>query len=84
MRPVSLGQPPLNDKAAMDRWVLSALQEIERSSHDDIPQMFNGYIVTNYTETRTLNAASATTADIANVLCTLIADLKARGPKRAR
>ncbi|MFT3987177.1 hypothetical protein [Aestuariivirga sp.] len=84
MRPVSLGQPPLNDKAAMNRWMLAALQEIERSSHDDIPQMFSGYAVTNYTETRTLDAGSATTADIANVLCTLITDLKARGPKRTR
>jgi len=84
MRPISLGQPPVNDKAAMGQWMLGALQEIERASHDDIPQMFSSYTVTNYTATRTLDAATATTTDIANVLCTLIADLKARGPKRAR
>lgn len=38
-----------------------------------------GWTTANYTPTRTLNAGTATTADVANVLCTLIEDLKAAG-----
>ena len=38
-----------------------------------------GWLPSNYTPTRTLDASTATTADLANVLCTLLADLKAAG-----
>lgn len=38
-----------------------------------------GWLPSNYTETRTLDASTATTSDLANVLCTLLADLKQAG-----
>lgn len=37
------------------------------------------YTVTNATPTRTLNAATATTGDVANVVAALITDLKSIG-----
>ena len=37
------------------------------------------YTVTNYSESRTLNAGTATTAEVADFLCTLIQDLKSAG-----
>lgn len=38
-----------------------------------------GWLPSNYTPTRTLDASTATATDVANVLCTLLADLKAAG-----
>ena len=37
------------------------------------------YITSNSTDTRTLNVSSANLTDLANVVATLIADLKDRG-----
>jgi len=37
------------------------------------------YSVTNYVETRTLDAGAATTTDVANFVATLVADLQAAG-----
>lgn len=83
MRPVSLGRPNVsNDPEAFRRWVLGAFAEIERASVEDAFVVADDFTVSNHTEKRTLNAATATTADIANVLCTLIEDLQNRGMKR--
>ena len=38
-----------------------------------------GYTTANVTKTRALDANSTSTAEIADVLCTLIEDMKARG-----
>lgn len=63
--------------------MLSALQEIARASYENDPAVIaSDFTVTNYTETRTLDAGTATTTDIANVLCTLISDLTKGGAKK--
>ena len=85
MRQVSLGTPvnPSDDKL-FRQWVMAALAEIELASYDDINVAINDFSVTNYTKLRTLDGTAGTLADVKNVLCTLIADIKARGMKRSQ
>lgn len=80
MRPVSLGAP--HELHGFEQWVQWALSEIERASYEGIDTAADAYTVTNFTETRELDASTATTQDIANVLCTFLSDLKKRGAKR--
>lgn len=82
MRPVSLQRP--NDKSddAFRRWVESCFAEIERASYDDLSSIARDFTVLNHTATHTLDAGTATLADVTNVLCTLIRDLQNRGMKR--
>lgn len=85
MRPVSLGRPNRpNDFDAFRRWALDALAEVERASQEDLAAIAKDFTVSNFTATRTLNAGTATTTDIANVLCTFIKDLQSRGMKRSQ
>ena len=84
MRPLVLGRPNLSDPKVWQKWVNDCLAEIERASQEDLSAVAADFTVTNYTATRTLNAGTATTTDIANVLCTLIADLRDRGSKRSQ
>jgi hypothetical protein len=65
------------------RFVLGALRAIEVASTEDYAaDAADGFDVTNYTETRTLDASTATATDVANVLATFLFDLKKRGSKR--
>jgi hypothetical protein len=85
MRRVSFGNPPSNILLANPdmRFVFEALREIEKASLEgDAGQVADAYTVTNFTETRTLDAGTATASDVADVLATLISDLQKRGTKR--
>lgn len=84
MRRVTLPVPPPGIAATADgRFLLAALQEIARASVENDPAAIaSDFTVSNYTETRTLDAGTATTADVANVLCTLISDLAKGGAKK--
>lgn len=85
MRQVYFTPRPQNgDAKAFADWAASCFEEIDRASQDDMAGIVNDFEVANYTATRSLDAGTATTADIANVLCTLIADLKNRGSKRSQ
>jgi hypothetical protein len=78
MRPVTFGYP-LGD---FTQYVMDSLREIENASNEGVFAVADGFTVSNFTVTRTLNAGTATTADIANFLATLIDDLQKRGPNR--
>lgn len=85
MRRVVLGSPPpgADINSPINRFILGALQEIQRASFEnDTSEIADSYTLSNFTETRTLNAATATTADLANVLCTLLFDMQKRGVKK--
>lgn len=85
MREISLGKPIRTEDDRMFRqWVLACMAEIERASYDDIAAVANDFTTSNVTETRTLDASTATASDVANVLCTFIEDLKKRGMKRSQ
>lgn len=63
--------------------VADIAKKIEVASRDNDPQKIaQDFSITNYTETRSLNAGTATATDVANVLCTLIRDLQNGGSKR--
>ena len=63
--------------------MLNALKEIVLASIESDPAVIaSNFTVENYTETRSLNAGTATTTDIANVLATLISDLARGGAKK--
>ena len=83
MRPVQLGSPISNEEAAFRQWVKSAFREIEEASNEhNTGVTADAYTSSNYTETRALNAGTATVADVANVLATFLDDLRKRGVKR--
>lgn len=79
MRPVAIGRSMGDGKA----WLQAAMDEIERASHEErFVQIADAYTVSNFTPTRTLDAGTATAADIADFLATLITDLKLGQVKR--
>lgn len=67
--------PPAKWDQRWMREVLSGIMgRIEERGVPDPPS--EGYTVKNYTPIRTLDASTATATDCANVLCTLIDDLR--------
>ena len=87
MRPftINIAAHPGATQTAMEVAMLDAFRELSDNSHlDNATQILRDFTVSNYTETRTLNAGTAATADIANFLCTLVSDLKAGGSKAER
>lgn len=79
MRPLFLGQ--MN---GIPQEVQSIFNEIEKASKEaDVIEIGQAYTITgSYTETRNLNVTAPTTANIAAVLATLIADLQRGGANR--
>lgn len=82
MRSLSLGSPISDDDNAFKDWVKRAMGEIEAESNDGVETVFDNFTLATFTATRTLNPATATAADVANVLATLISDIQHRGSKR--
>jgi len=86
MRPAFIGSPPMAGidpkMRAYVEWVNQALTEIERASYDDAITAVDALTVANYTESRSLDASTATATEVADFLCTLIKDLQNRGTKR--
>lgn len=84
MRPVSLNRPASKSPEAFKKWIEECFAELERASYEDISAIVQDFTVTNHTATRTLDAGTATLADVTNVLCTLIRDMQNRGMKRSQ
>lgn len=83
MRPVHLGPVPADAKDKLE-WCVAAIQTIARASQVADPNAIaDSFTVLNVTETRTLDADSTTLAEVADVLCTWLRDLKRRGQKGA-
>ena len=80
-----LGSPPTSSKPIepFDRFVLEGLREIERASFEnDTSEIADGYTLSNFIETRTLDVSTATLTDVKNVLATLLFDMQNRGVKK--
>jgi hypothetical protein len=84
MKPIALPpSPPGSDPAAQFAWIKACLQAIERASQEEPAQIFDSYSSdTTPTPTRQLLVTAPTTQNLAAVLATLIADVRARGVKR--
>lgn len=85
MRQINIGQPPRfegDPKAFCAKaadWLLRTASELEEySKANDIP-VRQIYTTENVTATRAIDADSTSTAEIADVLSTLIEDLKNKG-----
>ena len=61
------------------RWGADMVRELELLVATLEQPASVGWATSNVTTTRTLNVSTATLADVANVLATLIEDLKTRG-----
>jgi hypothetical protein len=71
-----LGQSPQEYSKAWADGILDRLDRI----HIILARAINtGWTTSNVTTTRALNANSTTLAEVADVLCTLIEDMKSRG-----
>jgi hypothetical protein len=85
MRQISLG--PLSANAGTDEklnWIIAQLREIERASGEDPIEVADSYGANaSFTITRQINVTSPSASNLANVLASLIADLRKRGVKRA-
>ena len=84
MKPVTLPpSPPGSDPAAQFAWIRACLQTLERASQEEPAQVFDSYSSdATPPATRQLLVTAPTTQNLANVLATLIADMRARGVKR--
>ncbi len=84
MKPVTLPpSPPGSDPAAQFTWIRACLQTIERASQEEPAQVFDSYSAdATPAATRQLLVTAPTAQNLANVLATLIADVRARGVKR--
>ena len=84
MKPVTLPpSPPGSDPAAQFAWIRAGLQTLERASQEEPAQVFDSYAADAApAATRQLVVTAPTTQNLASVLATLIADVRARGVKR--
>lgn len=84
MRTLSLGSPMNpNDQKGTVEFILTSLREIENSSYEDVALIADNFTVTaGFTVTRSLNAGTATLAQLAAFVATFINDIKHRGAGR--
>lgn len=84
MRRVPLAPPPPSMRNSVEgRYILGMLDALSKASFENDPAVIaSDFVITDFVETRTFDAATATTTDIANVLATLISDLARGGAKK--
>lgn len=80
MKRLSFGQP-LGD---FDAWARECFAAIESASAEDIEAVISEFAVTGtLTERRTIDAGTATLAQVRDFICTMVSDVKNRGQKRS-
>jgi hypothetical protein len=80
MKKLALGNP---SSSADTGWAVRSLKAIERASYEDAELIFDDYTVTGtFTETRTLDVATATLPDLIAFIATLVTDIQKRGQNR--
>lgn len=66
---------PLPPAEWSKEWAQQLVRVLERRADLEKVPLIAGYSVTNYTETRTLDAGAASATDVANFVATIVADL---------
>ena len=80
-----MNRPATTSQQDFQRWVEQCFAEIERSSYNlDARQIAQDFTVTNSTPLRSLDASTATLADLRNFVATFITDLKQGGMKKTQ
>lgn len=62
-----------------DEFLDRSLQAISEATFQDLDEVLQSYAVTGFSAKRDLDAGTATVADVANFLATLINDIKSAG-----
>lgn len=60
------------------RMMAELVRALEQDDRTSLRQVLSEFRVSGYTETRTLNPSTATTADVANFIATIVADVQQR------
>lgn len=80
-----MSRPATSSHQDFQRWVEQCFAEIERNSYNlDARQIAQDFTVTASTPLRTIDASTATLADLRNFVATFIADLKQGGMKKTQ
>ena len=74
--PRRLPNPPSTMDGATARWASELIRALEDFMEEQENPATTGWTTSNVTTDRTIDADSTSTAEIADVLCTLIEDLK--------
>jgi hypothetical protein len=84
LNPLSFGPAPMPTASVSDKldYCLRALVEIERQSKVSAMSVARDFSVDNLTVSRTFDADTVTTAQLADVVGTILLDLKDGGSKR--
>lgn len=77
-KPMYRNNPLLWQEHAV-RWMANLASTLERYSQINDRPTANAYALSNVTVTRTLDANSTTTDELADVICTVIQDLQSKG-----
>ncbi|MCP5087943.1 MAG: hypothetical protein GY952_14210 [Rhodobacteraceae bacterium] len=76
---LNFGTPPHDPKEFQD-WVKEAMRELRNLAEESNAfDVFDDFTVSNYTETTTLDASTATAGDIANFIATIVTSMQRRG-----
>jgi len=79
MRPLNFGV----QIGAFEEWAKEAFREIESASNEDVEQVLSEFVITGtLTERRTIDAGTATLAELRDFVATMVNDIKKRGQKR--
>lgn len=84
MKSVSFRRPLAGSQRSFEDYVMNCLKEIESASLEDAIYVADDMTVSNFTTSRTLNAGTATTTQLANFVATFIDDLQRRGKNRTQ
>jgi hypothetical protein len=69
---------------SFESWVQECFTEIERAAAEDIENAVGDFTLTGtLTERRTINAGTATLAELRDFVCTLVNDIQKQGQKRS-
>lgn len=68
---------------SFEDWVKECFDEIEKASNEDVATAVADFTTTGtLTERRTIDAGTATLAQLRDFVCTLVSDIKKQGQKR--
>lgn len=69
---------------SFEQWVKDCFDELERASFEDVATAVADFAITGtLTERRTIDAGTATLAQLRDYVCTLVNDIKKKGQKRS-
>jgi hypothetical protein len=78
---LNLGKQGMNE--GIETFVQRSFRTLEEASNEDAMVIADSYTVSNFTDTRSLNAGTATLAQLAAFVATFISDLQKRSINRA-